>query len=107
MPHENHQKNGEDRRKMALRVVAVLVFLLVSASLVWTGLFVRDTLNKISGDAFMLSAEERSQIEIINLEELSELRNKIQKKNSLDAPRAGRLRNPFIEYVPEETEPTE
>jgi len=83
------------------------VFLLVSAGLVWTGLFVSDTLNKISGDAFMLTEEERSNIEIINLEDLSALRGKIQKKNSLDAPRAGRLRNPFVEYVPEETEPTE
>ncbi|MFH1046988.1 MAG: hypothetical protein V1738_01695 [Patescibacteria group bacterium] len=99
------KKPGMDRQLLA-RIITVIVVVLVASGIVVTVIFISNILNRMSGDSFRLTEEDEQSIETIDLERLSELRDKIDDKNKLDEARAGRLRNPFAEPAPEpEPEP--
>lgn len=82
-------------RKTAMLIAAIAVTAISLAGTIVAGIFIFKTLEGMSEGAFQLSEKNEETIETINTEQLSELERKIQRKNALDEPRAGRLRNPF------------
>ncbi len=93
----NEQKVSRGKIRMVASILMVTVSL---CCIVATGVFVHQTIERITVNAFKLTEEDRESVETIELELLSELEKKIKAKNALDVPREGRLRNPFSERLP-------
>lgn len=106
--------------KTAARIATVTVILLSLGAIVAMVIFIYRTMNKIAYSSFTLSEVEQEAIETIDLEGLAALKVRLEEKNALDPPRAGRPHNPFAELAirmetatsggseavePEETEP--
>ncbi|OIO51327.1 hypothetical protein COY93_04185 [Candidatus Uhrbacteria bacterium CG_4_10_14_0_8_um_filter_58_22] len=85
--------------RLATGLFAILIIGLSLVAIAATGLFIFGALGDISGEHFTLSDSDRRPVETIDLARLNSLQERIADKNKLDAPREGRLHNPFLEPV--------
>src|SRR3989339_1235098 len=102
---DSKRKRNSFNLRLATGLFAVLIIGLSLVAIAATGIFIFEALSDISGEHFILSDSARRPVETIDLTRLNSLQEKITEKNKLDAPREGRLHNPFLEpIIPQPTE---
>ncbi|HCC22058.1 hypothetical protein A2480_01160 [Candidatus Uhrbacteria bacterium RIFOXYC2_FULL_47_19] len=106
---DSNKKKIHISLRLATGMFAILIIVVSLISIAATGFFIFGALNDISGEHFILSDSDRRPVETIDLTRLNSLQEKIADKNKLDAPREGRLHNPFLEpiIVPPTEAPTD
>lgn len=85
--------------KTASRIATVVVLFLSIGAIAAMVIFIYRTMNKIAYSSFELSETDQEAIETINLKGLSDLQARLEEKNALDQPRAGRPHNPFADIT--------
>ncbi len=85
--------------KTAARIATIAVILVSIAAIVAMIVFLYRTMNKIATASFTLSEVDQEAIETIDLAGIEALQSRLNQKNALDEPRAGRPHNPFADIV--------
>jgi len=83
--------------KNLARIATVSVMLLSIGAVAAMAVFIYRTMNRIAYSSFTLSEVEQESIETIDLTGLAALQARLDEKNALDEPRAGRPHNPFAD----------
>lgn len=83
--------------KNLARIATATVLLLSIGAVAMMAIFIYQTLNRIAYSSFALSEVEQESIETIDLTGLAALQARLDEKNALDEPRAGRPHNPFAD----------
>jgi hypothetical protein len=85
------------RIKLVSRIAMIGVIIFSVGMITAMIIFVYRTMNTIADSSFSLSEVDEEGIETIDLKGIEELRARLDVKNALDEPRAGRPHNPFAD----------